>query len=105
MLTTGPLSNLLIVDFTRAVAGPFATQLLADRGARVIKIEDPGTGDECRHWGPVFKAGESAYHMSLNRNKESVTLDLKSDLGKKAVGKLIARADVVIENFRVGIAD
>ena len=101
----GPLSNLLVVDFTRAVAGPFATQLLADRGARVIKIEDPGTGDECRYWGPVFKAGESAYHMSLNRNKESVTLDLKSDLGRAAVAKLITRADVVIENFRAGIAD
>ncbi len=102
---TGPLSNLFVVDFTRAVAGPFATQLLADRGARVIKIEDPGTGDECRYWGPAFKAGESAYHMSLNRNKESITLDLKSDLGREAVKRLIARADVVIENFRVGIAE
>src|SRR5258708_10985891 len=102
---SGPLSNLLIVDFTRAVAGPFATQLLADRGARVIKIEDPGTGDECRHWGPAFKGGESAYHMSLNRNKESVALDLKTDLGREAVRRLIAKADVLIENFRVGIAD
>ena len=102
---SGPLSNLLVVDFTRAVAGPFATQLLADRGARVIKIEDPGTGDACRNWGPAFKAGESAYHMSLNRNKESVALDLKSDLGRRAVEKLITRADVLIENFRVGIAD
>ena len=101
----GPLSNLLVVDFTRAVAGPFATQLLADRGARVIKIEDPDTGDECRYWGPAFKAGESAYHMSLNRNKESVTLDLKSDLGRAAVERLIAKADVLIENFRVGVAD
>ena len=101
----GPLSNLLVVDFTRAVAGPFATQLLADRGARVIKIEDPVAGDECRYWGPVFKAGESAYHMSLNRNKESVTLDLKSDLGRAAVEGLIARADVLIENFRAGIAE
>ncbi|HEY3742265.1 MAG TPA: CoA transferase [Bryobacteraceae bacterium] len=106
MLTsTGPLSNLLVVDFTRAVAGPLCTQLLADRGARVIKIEDPGSGDECRHWGPVFKGGESAYHMALNRNKESVTLDLKSDLGRRAVDKLISKADVVVENFRVGIAD
>ena len=106
MLTdSGPLSNLVVVDFTRAVAGPFATQLLADRGARVIKIEDPGSGDECRHWGPVFKEGESAYHMSLNRNKESVTLDLKTDLGRVAVSKLIARADVLIENFRAGIAE
>ena len=104
-MPTGPLSNLLVVDFTRAVAGPFATQLLADRGARVIKIEDPGTGDECRNWGPAFKGGESAYHMSLNRNKESVTLDLKTDLGREAVARLIARADVLIENFRVGIAD
>jgi len=105
IIDSGPLSNLVVVDFTRAVAGPFATQLLADRGARVIKIEDPGLGDECRYWGPAFKAGESAYHMSLNRNKESVTLDLKSDLGKRAVVKLIAKADVVIENFRVGIAE
>ncbi len=100
-----PLSHLVVVDFTRAVAGPFATQLLADRGARVIKIEDPGTGDECRYWGPAFQNGESAYQMSLNRNKESVTLDLKSDLGRSAVEKLIARADVLIENFRVGIAE
>ena len=100
-----PLSNLVVVDFTRAVAGPFATQLLADRGARVIKIEDPGTGDECRYWGPAFQNGESAYQMSLNRNKESVTLDLKSDLGRRAVEKLIVRADVLIENFRVGIAE
>ena len=104
-MTTGPLSNLVVVDFTRAVAGPFATQLLADRGARVIKIEDPGTGDECRYWGPAFKAGESAYHMSLNRNKESVTLDLKSDVGREAVRRLISKADVVIENFRAGIAE
>jgi len=106
MLTaSGPLSNLLIVDFTRAVAGPFCTQLLADRGARVIKIEDPGSGDESRHWGPAFKGGESAYQMSLNRNKESITLDLKSDLGKRAVAKLIAQADVLVENFRAGIAE
>ena len=104
-MNTGPLSNLVVVDFTRAVAGPFATQLLADRGARVIKIEDPGTGDECRHWGPVYKGGESAYQMALNRNKESVALDLKSDLGKRAVAKLITQADVVIENFRYGIAE
>jgi len=104
-IDSGPLSNLLVVDFTRAVAGPFATQLLGDRGARVIKIEDPGTGDECRYWGPVFKGGESAYHIALNRNKESVTLDLKSDLGRRAVEKLLTRADVVIENFRAGIAE
>jgi crotonobetainyl-CoA:carnitine CoA-transferase CaiB-like acyl-CoA transferase len=105
LIDSGPLANLVVVDFTRAVAGPFATQLLADRGARVIKIEDPGTGDECRYWGPVFKAGESAYQMALNRNKESVALDLKSDLGREAVAKLIVKADVLIENFRVGIAE
>ena len=101
-----PLDGLLVADFTRAVAGPFATQLLADRGARVIKIEDPGGGDESRHWGPVFAdGGDSAYYLSLNRNKESVVLDLKSDLGRKAVTALISKADVVVENFRSGVAE
>ena len=79
--------------------------LLADMGARVIKIEQPGRGDETRAWGPPFVAGESAYFLSINRNKESVTLDFKQPGGRAALGKLLDRADVLVENFRPGTLD
>ena len=78
---------------------------LADMGARVIKIERPGQGDDTRGWGPPFVQGESAYFMSINRNKESVTLDFKHPEGRKLLDQLIARADIVVENFRPGTLD
>jgi len=97
----GPLDGILVVDLSRAVAGPQAAQMLGDLGARVIKIESPD-GDDSRRWGPPFVGGESTYFLSINRNKESVVLDLKTDEGAAALETLIERADVLIENFRVG---
>lgn len=97
-----PLDGITIVDLTRVLSGPYCTMLLADMGARVIKIEQPGKGDDTRHWGPPFVDGESAYFLSINRNKESVTLDFKKPDGRAALEQLIARADVVVENFRPG---
>src|SRR5712691_2229194 len=98
----GPLSGTRVVDLTRALAGPYCTLLLGDMGADVIKIELPGTGDETRQWGPPFVAGESSYFMSVNRNKRSVTLDLKSSAGREALHRLTRWADVLVENFRPG---
>ncbi|HEV7664762.1 MAG TPA: CoA transferase [Chloroflexota bacterium] len=99
---TGPLSGIRVVDLTRALAGPYCTLLLGDMGADVIKIELPGTGDETRQWGPPFINGESSYFLSVNRNKRSVTLDLKSQTGLEALTRLILAADVLVENFRPG---
>ncbi|MFN2442420.1 MAG: CaiB/BaiF CoA transferase family protein [Thermoanaerobaculia bacterium] len=96
---TSHLSDLLVADFSRILAGPLCTMMLGDAGARVIKIEEP-RGDETRRWGPPFVGGESAYFLSVNRNKESVVLDLKSGMGLEAAGRLIERADVVVENFK-----
>jgi crotonobetainyl-CoA:carnitine CoA-transferase CaiB-like acyl-CoA transferase len=98
----GPLSGVRVVDLTRALAGPYCTLLLGDMGADVIKIELPGSGDETRQWGPPFVAGESSYFMSVNRNKRSVTLDLKSSAGLEALHRLTQSADVLVENFRPG---
>ena len=97
----GALDGILVVDLSRAVAGPHAGMMLGDLGARVIKIESPG-GDDSRHWGPPFVDGESTYFLSVNRNKESVVLDLKTPEGTETLTALIERADVVIENFKVG---
>ncbi len=97
-----PLDGITIVDLTRVLSGPYCTMLLADMGARVIKIEQPGKGDDTRHWGPPFVEGESAYFLSINRNKESVTLDFKAPEGRAALEQLIAKADVLVENFRPG---
>jgi len=102
MSPTGPLAGLTVLDLTRVLSGPYCTMLLADMGARVIKIEQPGRGDETRAWGPPFVAGESAYFLSINRNKESVTLDFKQPGGRKALDRLLERADVLVENFRPG---
>src|SRR5919204_345708 len=101
----GPLSGTRVVDLTRALAGPYCTLLLGDMGADVIKIELPGTGDETRQWGPPFLEGESSYFMSVNRNKRSVTLDLKSSAGLEALRRLTRSADVLVENFRPGTMD
>ena len=100
----GALQDLLVLDLTRILSGPFATMTLADLGADVIKIEQPGTGDDTRAWGPPFQGGEAAYFLSVNRNKRSVAVDLKSPEGREAVLKLAARADVLVENFRPGTA-
>src|ERR1051326_9012691 len=101
----GPLSGTRVLDLTRALAGPYCTLLLGDMGADVIKIELPGSGDETRQWGPPFLAGESSYFMSVNRNKRSVTLDLKSPGGLDALKRLAGSADVLVENFRPGTMD
>lgn len=97
-----PLQGTTILDLTRVLSGPYCTMMLADMGARVIKIEQPGKGDDTRAWGPPFLEGESAYFMSINRNKESVTLDFKHPDGRALLERLIARADVLVENFRPG---
>jgi crotonobetainyl-CoA:carnitine CoA-transferase CaiB-like acyl-CoA transferase len=97
--TTLPLHGLLVADFSRVLAGPLATQLLGDAGARVIKVEEPVGGDETRRWGPPFVKGVSAYFLSVNRNKESIAVDLKSERGAEIARRLIERADVVVDNF------
>ena len=99
----GPLAGLTIVDLTRVLSGPYCTMLLADMGARVIKIEQPGRGDDTRAWGPPFVGEESAYFLSINRNKESVTLDFKTAEGRHILGQLISTADALVENFRPGV--
>jgi crotonobetainyl-CoA:carnitine CoA-transferase CaiB-like acyl-CoA transferase len=98
----GPLSGVTVVDFTRVLSGPYCTMLLADMGARVIKIEQPGRGDDTRAWGPPFVNGESAYFLSINRNKESLTLDLKHPSARTVLDALLRQADVLVENFRPG---
>ena len=93
------LDDILIVDLTQALAGPYCTMLLGDMGAEVIKVEPPGAGDQSRGWGPPFVAGESTYFLAVNRNKKSLTLNLKSDEGRQIVRRLVARADVLIHNM------
>jgi crotonobetainyl-CoA:carnitine CoA-transferase CaiB-like acyl-CoA transferase len=102
MPSPGPLTGITVLDLTRVLSGPFCTMMLADMGARVIKVERPGDGDETRAWGPPFVAGESAYFLGTNRNKESIALDFKRPEGRQIVERLLDRADVVVENFRPG---
>jgi formyl-CoA transferase/CoA:oxalate CoA-transferase len=97
-----PLHGITVLDLTRVLSGPYCTMLLADMGARVIKVEQPGKGDDTRAWGPPFQSGESAYFLSINRNKESVTLDFKQPDGRALLAELVARVDVLVENFRPG---
>ena len=97
----GALSDIKVLDLTRVLAGPYATMVLADLGAEIIKIEQPEKGDDSRAYGP-YKNGESAYFMSLNRNKESVTLNLKTPEGKEILKELVKKVDVLVENFRPG---
>jgi formyl-CoA transferase len=94
-----PLDGLLVADFSRVLAGPLCTQLLADEGARVIKVEDPAKGDETRRWGPPFLGSTSTYFLSVNRNKESIALDLRDEADRAVAAELVARADIVIDNF------
>jgi len=99
----GALDGIRVVDLTRALAGPYCTLMLADHGADVVKIEIPGTGDETRDWAPPSIKGVSAYYLAINRNKRSVTCDLKHPDGKRILERLIERADVVVENFSPGV--
>jgi len=107
---TGPLDGVVVVDLTRALAGPHAAMMLGDLGADVVKIETPQGGDDTRGWGPPFvepvdAERESTYFLSANRNKKSITLDLKADDGKTTLETLVRRADVLMENFRTGVLD
>jgi formyl-CoA transferase/CoA:oxalate CoA-transferase len=102
---TGPLDGIVVLDLTRVLSGPYCTMLLADLGARVIKIEQPRKGDDTRAWGPPFVGDESAYFLSINRNKESLTLDLKKEGGRALLERLAGGADVLVENFRPGTMD
>ena len=102
MTHNGPLTGITVLDFTRVLSGPYCTMLLADMGARVIKIEQPGRGDDTRGWGPPFLEHESAYFLSVNRNKESLALDLRSAAAKAVIPRLLERTDVIVENFRPG---
>ncbi|HEX9407695.1 MAG TPA: CoA transferase [Thermoanaerobaculia bacterium] len=98
----GPLDGITVLDFTRVLSGPYCTMILADLGARVIKVEHPVRGDDTRHWGPPFIGAESAYFLSINRNKESLTLDFKHPEGRAVLDRLLPRADIFVENFRPG---
>lgn len=102
---SGPLAGTLVVDLSRALAGPHAAMMLGDLGARVIKVENPDGGDDSRGWGPPFVGAESTYFFSCNRNKESVTADLKTAEGKELLTRLLRHADVLVENFRTGVLD
>lgn len=105
----GPLADLLVLDLSRVLTGPYAAMMLGDQGARVIKVERPGVGDDTREWGPPFVGEgderESTYFLSTNRNKESLVLDLRDDADKQTLAHLVERADVLIENFRGGVLD
>jgi len=101
----GALEGILVADFSRVLSGPWCTMTLGDLGADVIKVERPGAGDETRGWGPPFAGGESAYYLSTNRNKRSVSLDLARADHRAVAERLVGRADVVIENFRPGTMD
>jgi crotonobetainyl-CoA:carnitine CoA-transferase CaiB-like acyl-CoA transferase len=97
-----PLHGITVLDLTRVLSGPYCTMMLADMGARVIKVEQPGKGDDTRAWGPPFLDGESAYFLSINRNKESITIDFKKPEGRALLERLLHKADVLVENFRPG---
>lgn len=104
-MTTAALDDITVLDLSHALAGPLASTMLADFGAKVIKVETPGSGDIGRHWGPPFHGDDSAYFVALHRNKKSVEIDLKHPKGKELFWRLLDKADVLLENFRVGAMD
>lgn len=100
----GALSGVTVIDLTRVLAGPYCSMMLADMGANVIKVEMPGKGDDSRAHYPQIN-GESAYYMNLNRNKRSMTLNLKSEEGKNILRELVSKADIILENYRPGVME
>lgn len=98
----GPLAGIRVLDLSRVLAGPYCTMMLGDLGAEIIKVERPGTGDDTRAWGPPWAGGESAYYLSVNRNKRSITVNLKDPDGQRIIRDLAAKSDVVVENFKPG---
>jgi len=103
--TAGPLAGLRVIDLSRVLSGPFCTMMFGDMGAEVIKIERPGAGDDTRAFAPPYQGEESAYFLTVNRNKKSLTLDMKQDAAKDILWRLVESADVLVENFRPGAAD
>jgi formyl-CoA transferase len=101
----GALDGIRVLDLSRVLAGPYCTMQLGDMGAEVIKIEQPGTGDDTRRWGPPWTGGESAYYLCANRNKKSVTLNLKDERARDILRELVRQSDIVVENFKVGALD
>ena len=99
---TGPMAGTRVVDLTRILAGPLCTMMLGDMGAEIIKVEPPGTGDDTRGWGPPFAAGEAAYFLGVNRNKRSIVLNMAVPAGQKVLRELIEKADVLVDNFKLG---
>ena len=102
---TLPLDGVRVLDLSRALAGPYCSQMLGDMGAGVLKVEQPGVGDNARGWGPPFQGGESSYFLSVNRNKRSIALNLRDQRGAEALRLLVARSDVLLENFVPGTLD
>jgi formyl-CoA transferase len=100
-----PLEGLRVVDLTRVLSGPYCTMQLGDMGAEVIKVEQPGKGDDTRAFAPPYQGDQAAYFLSINRNKKSITLDMKSEAGKAVLWRLIDKADILVENFRPGAMD
>ena len=100
----GPLADIRVLDLTRALSGPFATMILGDLGADVIKVEDTWFGDDTRRWGPPFQGDDAAYFLSINRNKRGLSVNLKTPEGQQIMRKLAARSDIFMENFRPGAA-
>src|SRR3970040_455825 len=101
----GALAGVRVLDLTRVLAGPYCTMFLGDLGAEVVKVEQPGVGDDTRGWGPPFAGGESAYFLCINRNKKSITVDFKSKEGVALIRQLSERADVLAAHFRPGAMD
>ena len=101
----GPLDGIRVLDLSQVVVGPYCTMLLGDLGADVIKVERPGRGDDTRDWGPPFLNGESAYFLSVNRNKMSITLNLKEPEGIRVLMDLAAKCDIFIQNFKPGVME
>ncbi len=99
---TGPLTGIRVLDLSRVLAGPYCTMVLGDLGAEIIKVERPGTGDDTRAWGPPWAGGESAYYLSVNRNKRSITLDIKQPEAQGIIRDLAAKSDIVVENYKLG---